>query len=212
MVRMVLLAVLGGCSIFKPPPDSYSDTGGDSVTDGETDTDTDPQTGDSGSSGGDDTSSSDALDCDQQVTPTPSPEDCVVRDLTCGETFIDTTRGGTSVMAEGAYSSWFCTAFPAGDFSGNERIYNFTHPGTGTVTFDLDAPCSDLDLIVVRWEFWSTDQTCPGEGHSISECEMAEGTGGGSVDIWANTESNYLVIVDGPQPVLDLFELGVTCP
>ncbi len=211
MVRMTLLATLGGCSIFNAPPDSYQETDSDETTDdGDTDTDTESQVGDDT---GEDTDTGAAeFDCDRPVTPTPAPGDCVVRDLTCGETFIDTTKAGTSVMSEDEYSAWFCTVFPEGPYDGSERIYNFTHPGTGTVTFELNSPCSALDLIVLRWEFWSTDLTCPSEGHSVNECEMVEGGEGGTVSIWANTESNYLVIVDGPEPVEDIFEMTLTCP
>ena len=201
--------VLSSCAIFKTPPDAYdTSTVVDPYTETGDDTGTDTQTGDD--TGEVDTGT--AFDCDQQVLPGQTIDECVTRRIECGETILATTVAATDVMDREEYEEWFCTPFPAGDYNGNERIYQFTHPGTGTVTIDLLSPCSELDLFVVRWEFWDTDRTCPTEAHGISECEIDESKAGGSIDIWDANESHYLIIVDGPEPVEDIFEVSLSCP
>ena len=211
MVRVILLAALGGCSIFNAPPDSYSDTAQPGAeTEGPS---TAPPDDDSDSTvGGDDTSSTgNALDCEQPVPPVPAPGECVKQQLTCGERLIDTTEAGTRVMTDEEYASWYCYVFPEGDYSGSERIYHFRHPGTGTVTIELDSPCADLDLFSFQWEYWVTEQTCPTASNTLN-CDVAKGSGGGTVSIFDNSVSNYLIVVDGPEPVSDIFALSVTCP
>ena len=212
MLRMVLLgAALTGCSIFNAPPDSYSDTtdpssstsGPEAVEDTAVDTGGDDDSGDS------DTNS---FDCAQSVQPIPPPDDCVTRTISCGDQFVDTTVAGASVMDAEEYSAWYCMVFPEGDYAGSERIYYFTHPGDGTVTVELNSPCAELDLVVLQWEYWATDGTCPNDGHSIAACDAAKGGAGGSVEVWDNSDSNYMIIVDGPEPVEDIFELSLTCP
>ena len=211
MLRVVLLgAVLTGCSIFEAPPDSYSDTPDpDSETEGPSTVPTNPT--DTGGADTVDTGPVD-FDCEQSVQPLPPTAECVTRNISCGDWFVDTTEGGASVMDAEEYSSWYCAAFPDGDYDGSERIYYFTHPGSGTVNIELNSPCSELDLIVFQWEYWASDGTCPNDGHSIAACDMAKGGSGGSLDVWDNSDSHYMIIVDGPDPVEDLFELGVTCP
>ena len=114
-------------------------------------------------------------------------------------------------MTDEEYASWYCYVFPEGDYSGSERIYHFRHPGTGTVTIELDSPCADLDLFSFQWEYWVTEQTCPTASNTLN-CDVAKGSGGGSVSIFDNSVSNYLIVVDGPEPVSDIFALSVTCP
>ena len=211
MLRMVLLgAVLTGCSIFDAPPDSYSDTTDpDASTEGPSTVPDSPI--DTGGAPSTDTADED-FDCEQSVQPLPPTEECVTRNISCGDRFVDTTKAGSSVMDAEEYTSWYCAAFTDGDYSGTERIYYFTHPGDGTVTIDLKSPCAELDLVVFQWEYWSSDGTCPNDGHSIAACDMAKGDAGGSLDVWDNSDSHYMIIVDGPEPVEDIFELGVTCP
>lgn len=210
MLRMILLGVaLTGCSIFAAPPDSYSDVpDSDTTSEGPTTSvDTPRDTGGDVVDSGDD-----GFDCAQSVQPIQPINECVTRNVTCGEQFIDTTAAGSSVMDAEEYTSWYCAAFTDGDYSGAERIYYFTHPGDGTVTIELNSPCAELDLVVFQWEYWSSDGTCPNDGHSIAACDMAKGGAGGTLDVWDNSDSHYMIIVDGPEPVEALFELDVTCP
>lgn len=211
MLRMVLLgAALTGCSIFASPPDSYSDTPDASgSTEGpSTVTDIPADTG----IGDDEDSGSEAFDCEQSVQPIVPTDACVTRNISCGDRFVDTTAEGSSVMDAEEYTSWYCAAFTDGDYRGTERIYYFTHPGDGIATIELNSPCAELDLVVFQWEYWSSDGTCPNDGHSIAACDMAKGGAGGSLDVWDNSDSHYMIIVDGPEPVEALFELDVTCP
>ena len=210
MRELLFGLLLTGCSIFEAPPDSYSADTGSTGTSSDDPNTTVISTDSGGSDSSDDTG--EGFDCSQPVQPVPVANNCVTREIQCGETFVDTTAAGTMAMDDGEYSSWYCTAFPEGDYLGEERIYQFTHPGTGTVTFDLKSPCSELNLIVARWEYWESDGICPTESHSIIECEMDEETGDGSLNVTAISASNYMVIVDGPSPVEDIFELSVTCP
>lgn len=65
-MRVVLIGLMAGCSIFEAPPDSYSSDTGSTSTDTVDDTQT--PTGDdsgSGGEGGDDTGG--GFDCEQQV-------------------------------------------------------------------------------------------------------------------------------------------------
>ncbi len=208
-----LLLLLAGCEMFQEPPAAYGTDTSSSGEEGSTDTtpgstddtdDTDEST--------DPADTGEAFDCAQAAEPDTIIGGCVSGELTCGETRLGTTLGGTSVLDAEAYSAWYCTVFPEGDYDGSERIYDFTHPGTGTVTFSLSSPCAELDLIALRWEYWSSEDICPTAAHAVLECEIDETTGGGEVSVWANQESHYLIVVDGPEPVEDIFELSVTCP
>lgn len=105
-------------------------------------------------------------------------------------------------------SFWACAVVGSQDYSGSEQHFSFTHPGTGDVTIGLDSPCEDLDLFVIRWDGGS----CVREGLSIIECDGAVGSGGGSVTIWNNEPSGYVIVVDGPKGEEGPYAVSLTCP
>jgi len=145
----------------------------------------------------------------------PVAEECVTEPaLKCGETRVESTVEGTVAFDGEGYVSWYCatSASLRGDYSARERAFAFTHPGTGDATITLHSPCADLDLITVRAEMWSSDRECPTADHTLTECEFSDETSDDdSVNIWQNSESTYLIIVDGSNPAEAPFELTVEC-
>lgn len=196
----------GGCGVFAEadPDDDNSVTGPVTDTD-DTDEPVEPEP-----DGTTQTEDSEAFDCDQSVSPETLLDDCVTAEVACGDGFIATTVGGSQHLTDKAYERWNCTPFPE-EYNANERIYHFTHPGNGTVTFHLDSPCAEMDIAVVRWEYWVTDGDCPNEDTIIGECEMDATDKGGSVDVWDSSENHYLVVV-ASRDVNDLFRLRIDCP
>jgi hypothetical protein len=218
--QWALLALLGGCAIFATPAppevttdtpvgdsgadeaDTDTDTDSDADTDADTDTDTDTDT---------DVDTGEPFDCAYPASTGAPGDGCVSRGIDCGDTIVGTTEGGASNFDRGEYLGWFCTSSPNGDYSGSERVYAFTHPGTGTATFSLKSPCDELDLAVVRWEYWETEGYCPTDSNSIGECDMDDSSGDGELSVWQSREAYYLVVVDGPDAEEALFELSVAC-
>jgi len=142
--------------------------------------------------------------CDEPIEPGAIVgPDCLSGALECGETVTNTTEGGESSLHGGDYQSWYCMTGEETDWTGNERMYDFVHPGTGSVSVSLSSPCGSLQLIVMAW---SDEESCPYPGVSVLECDSDSTT----VEIWNNSETRYVLIVDGEsdQP----FSLGVTCP
>jgi len=156
------------------------------------------------------------FDCTADVDPQSVVSDCVTElpssgTLECGDVLLSSTQSSTSVFDVTDYDAWHCLFYAEDEYLGNERAFLFRHPGTGYATLDLNTPCGELDLIVLRWEYWHDDQTCPTGEHIVNECESDVETGNGQVSIWQNTESHYVIVVDGPEPVQALFELSVSC-
>ena len=132
----------------------------------------------------------------------------------CGDRFVSTVYGGTSVMDNAEYLSWYCGwDFTEDDYTGTERIYYFENEGK-TATIELESPCGDLDLIVAKWEQYGDDGTCPTEATTnLSSCDMDDSNGGGEVVVYDpdGTEYSYLIIVDGKELTEENFILSVTC-
>ncbi len=188
-----LLLLLG----FECSSDGKIDVDGDADTDTDSDSDTDTDT---------DTDT----DCDDPpVGSAPGGPACVSDTLACNSSITDTTNGGNTDLLGGAYQSWFCTIATDSDYQGPERVFEFEHPGTGTVNFALSAPCESLDMIVVRWE---DEADCPADGYSVRECEDAVSGSPREASVWHNEPSRYLVIIDGDQSSGAPFTLTATCP
>ncbi len=165
--------------------------------------------GGSGDAGGSD-SGDPQLDCDDGPAPAAiQGPDCVTATLSCGQTILGTTEGGTDVMDGDAYQSWYCAVVGPSEYAGAERVYAFQHPGGGNATVYLSSPCDDLDLFAIHWE---DDDICPIADYSIQECEGDIGSGSHSFVIWNDTPRRYLVVVEGPQGEEAPFELSVVCP
>ncbi len=152
------------------------------------------------------TSSGDAIDaedCEDVLPDEIVGPDCLSGELLCDETITGTTEGGLSMLQGSDYQPWYCLPSSDDDWAGSERVYAFTHPGTGTVTVDLATPCGDLQLFVMAW---ADETVCPYTGVSILECE----SGSSTVDVWSNTQTRYLIIVDGDAD--HPFSVSTSCP
>jgi hypothetical protein len=222
----LLLSLSTGCAIFKGPAqpvdtsdpgDGGADDGGgtsdgggaDGGSDGGGDTDGGFPTDTGGDGGGGD----DPL-CDQSISTGPPTNDCVTSTLSCDTRKIDTLKRGYALYGAAAYQAWYCGWTGGDPWSGSERVYAFEHPGTGTVTFTLDTPCAEMDLVVLRWGYFASEGTCPTESTSlISECEMDMDSGdSGQVSVYASSPADYLVIVDGVDGAEENFSLEIACP
>ena len=82
--------------------------------------------------------------CDESIVPGDIVgPDCLSGTLACGETVTNTTEGGEPSLHGGDYQSWYCMTSEDTDWTGNERMYEFLHPGTGSITVSLSSPCGD---------------------------------------------------------------------
>lgn len=221
----LLLSVLSACAIFKGPaqPADTSDPGDGGSTDGGGIGDG-GGTSDGGSDGGGETDGGFPTDtggdggtddplCDQSISTGPPDEACVTSSLSCDTRKLDTLKRGNAEFGADEYQAWYCGWTGGDPWSGRERVYSFSHPGTGTVTFTLDTPCAEMDLVVVRWGYFASEGSCPTESTSlISECEMDMANGDGEVSIYASTPADYLVIVDGVDAAEENFSLEIDCP
>ncbi|MFT5686152.1 MAG: hypothetical protein ACI8RZ_007108 [Myxococcota bacterium] len=144
----------------------------------------------------------DVEDCDDILPGEIVGPDCLSGTLSCDETITDSTEGGESSFQGSEYQVWYCIPSDDDDWQGSERVYEFIHPGTGTVTFNLSSPCGDLQLFAMAW---SDEEVCPYAGVSVIECE----SGSSTVDVWNNSQTRYLIIVDGEED--QPFSLSASC-
>lgn len=227
---LAVLAVLGmalsGCAIFKAPA-TGDDTAGTGTTDGGatdggvtdggvtdgggTDGGTETDGGSTSDGGTGDGGSSDVF-CDRNINTPPPSDDCVTDTLSCGDSIDDTLRGGQATYGATAYQTWTCGWGEGDPWAGSERVYAFTHPGTGSVEITLDSPCADMDLIAARWGYFASDGECPAEDTTLlRECEMDDSSGGGTVSIWNSDPADYLIIVDSVDDERENFSLSIEC-
>jgi hypothetical protein len=168
---------------------------------------------DGSSEGGDGEDGASSVDCDADIPPPDTEDACVTAIMECGDTLTSTTARGTTLFDMSEYTNWFCTVGDPDEYGGYERIFEFEHPGTGDVTFFLETPCDELDLFVLRWDYWWSDEECPTEATSlIPTCDADTDRGDGELSVWEDSPSHYLVVVDGPDPVEVNFKLGIRCP
>lgn len=168
--------------------------------------------GDGGGGGGDgggDGGGGEEIDCDDPPAGSSiGGPDCVTTSISCGDTRVDNTDGGTRDWNGAAYQGWYCLIATGSDYNGPERVYAFDHPGTGNATVSLSSPCADLDLVAVRW---ADEDSCPLPEYSVLECEGDDGGGTNSFVIWNNEPARYLVVVDGDDSAGAPFQLSVSC-
>jgi hypothetical protein len=88
-------------------------------------------------------------------------------------------------------------------------MHAFEHPGTGTIQVNLDSPCEDLDLFVIRW---ASEDSCVRSGVSVGECEGDAGSGGGSVEIYNSSPARYVIVVEGENGEEAPYGLSIDCP
>jgi hypothetical protein len=168
--------------------------------------------GESGSGG--DTGESSRVDCTPgAVASIGNIDECVSSTMSCGSSTIATTQGGNMVMNADDYLNWYCTPFPEGDYDGPERTFNVTVPAGLTATFSLESPCEELDIFALRWELWMTDEMCPEYNNSVLECEADDSRADGTISVTADPtrDTNYLVIIDGPEGQQQPFALDIDC-
>jgi hypothetical protein len=214
--RWCCLLVLSACiDSGKGKDDSGDSASGSGGSDGGSGGGSDGGGSDGGGSdgGGSDGGGGD-LDCEAPPEPEDYDSGCVTQTLSCGDTVVSTTEGGSTSLDGSQYSSfWACAVVGTESYQGPERMFEFYHPGTGNVTFTLETPCDDLDLFAMRWE---ESSSCPREGVSVLECDGEIG-GGSSHDVvvWNNESGEgwrYLIIVEGPAGEEAPFSLSVDCP
>ena len=222
---------LSACGIFSPGVDTGK-VGGPSPVDTEDDdgdSDDDDDDGGSGSgsgtgsgsgsgdsgSGSGDSGDDDAIDCEKDLSPPAGIDECVDAVLRCGDSVLGTTRGAANRFEEDAYVSWYCFPLPDGEYAGGEVVYTFQHPGDQDVTITLETPCAELDLAALRWAFWDSDGDCPSADSTLAtDCEADDSRGDGVIElpeIPDGTPYQYLVAVEGPEPVDAVYRLTVTC-
>lgn len=203
---MVLFVVLAGCDFISVKPSGGSDTGS---ADADTDTDADTDA-DSDADSDTDTDVDTAL-CDESLsTADPGGPACFTDTLGCGDVVEATNEGGESGFVGEDWESWFCTPnLDRWDYESPERVYSMFIPADTTATFDFETPCADLDLFVV---YWQDEDSCPGSGSSIRECETVDEEGnGGHVSVWSDVGAWYVVAVDGRGGETGNFRLSVDC-
>ncbi len=196
------LLLLGSCSVKFSESDSGdgdadADTDADSDADSDSDTDTDADP------------DAQVEDCDEVDAESAPSDDCVVRELSCGDAFVSTTEGSSSNDFNGeVYEDWFCAPTLESEFEGADVTYTFTHPGTGDVYFYLDSPCGDLGLFTM---YWADEDECPVLGNYIQECDSTESGGTSVIRVWNNEPWRYLVVVDSQEGEEGAFGLSIEC-
>ena len=189
--------------------DSDADADADADSDADSDSDADADADSDSDADADTDADADPI-CDDPPSPLPIDErSCTTAELGCGEAITTVTTGGTEQLSGADYaSSWGCEVVGSSAYGGPERMFDFNHPGTGFVTIALDSPCADLDLFAA---YWVSDESCLRSGVSIIECEGDVGAGGGSVQIWNNEPSRYVIIVEGAAGEEEPFTLSADC-
>ncbi|RME28717.1 MAG: hypothetical protein D6798_01755, partial [Deltaproteobacteria bacterium] len=150
------------------------------------------------------------LDCDHPPEPDDvAGPDCLTDTISCNQTIVATTEGGSDAIDGAGYGSWFCSPVDSGVYQGAERVYAWEHPGNGNATVSLYTPCDDLDLFAIYWE---DETSCPSAEYSIGECEGETGSDSHhEFVIWNNEPRRYLIVVEGPDGEQAPFRLTVTC-
>jgi len=201
----------GGDGTDPGSTDDGSGSSDDGDAGGDSSGDSGGETGSSNDDGG--SGETERVDCTPGAVPVMGNLDTCISDvLTCGSSVITTTEGGNSVMDADDYLAWFCVV-PDGDYIGSERTYNITVPAGQKATFTLESPCDDLDIFALRWELWESSELCPDYGNSVIECEADDSREGGEVEVFADPaqDTNYLVIIDGPDAEQAAFALDIAC-
>jgi len=150
--------------------------------------------------------------CDQldDGGPVAGPE-CITAEITCGETVIGHTRGGTQSFDSKFYDKKFCTPATTNHDGGDERVYRLKMPaGDWTATAWLDTPCADLDLAGIEV---SAGDTCPTMESAVPRCDMwPQGHGKReSIELTSQEPTTWLLVVEGKNDQEGPFGLHVTC-
>lgn len=151
-----------------------------------------------------------AADCDTVESEALEPGTCITGKLSCGDTVVGHTVGGSNQFDSRFYEKFFCTPATTDHDDGNERVYELELPdGAQHADVWLDTPCADLDLAAMRWD----EPGCPTGASPVSTCEMnrADGKRGEHIRIASRTASRWLIVVEGEGMDEGAFGLRVTC-
>ncbi len=192
----LMLACYGGSD---PDKDSGRDT-----ADADTDTDTDAD------SDSDSDSDRDADFCDEALSTAPGEgPGCYASSLSCGDSVLATTEGGSSNFVGDDYTHFYCFVnIDENDYDGTERVYWIDLDPDVYATASLKAPCGEMSLAAM---VWTSDDECP-DGSGVSVCEGEEDADGGSVTFGGYSGNNtWIVVVDTPTPDAYNFRLSLDC-
>jgi len=171
----------------------------DTVQDTDTDTDTDPW----------------AVDCSADYTMnTPDAATCVTRSISCGETILGSTVGGSTGYGSETYIVTYACAGQWGfdvDYSAPERVFNFYMPAGQHADIELYAPCGDMRLTAL---FVPSD-ACPADAAACSSPTMSNTQGDTQTLIsefgHATQDREFQFVVDGISGDTGNFRLKVDC-
>jgi hypothetical protein len=150
-----------------------------------------------------------ASQCGQLQTGGPT-NGCLTGTISCGETVIGHTRGGSKSFDTRYYESKQCAPATRNRDGGDERVYLLTMPeGDHTAWVHLDSPCADLDLAAMKW----SGPGCPRVDHNVYQCEMnpVEGPGHERVKLASQAATKWLIVVEGKNEDEGAFGLTVLC-
>lgn len=189
-----LLACQGFPWFGKNPGDSEGGVGDDSSG--------------TGGDNGDDSSGNTSGFCGKKLdSSSPGGPDCVTKSISCGQTIQGTTKGGSSVLNEDLYDSWFC-GYPApSSFDGSERVYLLDLDGAYDIQVSLSSPCKEVDLLAIHFE----SERCPYENVPISECEAAWKDGDDHQTLYTDRAYRFFLVVESRSGDPTNFELSVDC-
>jgi hypothetical protein len=152
-----------------------------------------------------------AADCDSVPKDAPiEGPDCITGVLSCGDTVVGHTQGGSNKFTTRFYEKHFCTPATTDHDSGDERVYQLNMPdGDWTADVYLDTPCGDLDLAALKW----TGESCPTEASMVGQCEMSVREGGHRehLKLSSRKATSWLLAVEGKDASEGAFALVVTC-
>jgi hypothetical protein len=150
-----------------------------------------------------------ASQCDQ-LEHGGSTKGCITADISCGESIIGHTRGGTKQFDSNFYKTKFCTPNTTNHDGGDERVYRLRMPeGPNRAFVTLDTPCVDLDVAAILWN----EPGCPTAAHVINRCEMQPEprTKREQLELVSQHASTWLIVVEGKNSDEGAFGLSVEC-
>lgn len=135
--------------------------------------------------------------------------DCVTDTITCGQTVVGHTRGGTNNFTTRFYELGYCWPATVQKDGGDERVYKFELPAQTRAYVTLDTPCADLDVAAIKW----SGSLCPTEANRITQCEMLrkDGTERETILFESINKTDWLLAVEGAGSEEGAFSLTVQC-
>ncbi len=148
-------------------------------------------------------------DC-TRIEGTPMDADGISGTLTCGQTLVAQTRGGTTRFGTRFYEKNYCTPATTNHDGGDERIYRFDMPkGPAKAWLTLDTPCGNLDLSAMK----AKEGAIPNGEADLLQCEMnvKDGHTREKVELNILEATTWWVVVEGAGDEEGVFALHVQC-